>query len=122
MAASLDPIIIVVELCHYSKLVEYFKEEYLEAMEEIDKYIHQPLLDELAITVFVYSYHAHNKVACRPITGLIILFGRNPVFYYSKKQGSVKTSIYSSEFMTIAPCCFGGCCSMVHVEIFGRQC
>ena len=43
--------------------------------------------------------HAHDKVTRRSITGLIMLVGRTPVFYYSKRQGEVETSTYSEEFM-----------------------
>ena len=30
-----------------------------------------------------------------------MIFGVNPVFYYSKRQGSVETSTYSAEFMVM---------------------
>ena len=53
------------------------------------------------ITVFLDSDHAHNKVTHQSITGLIVIFSRAPVFYYSKLQGSVETSNYSAEFMAI---------------------
>ena len=84
--------------CH-SKLVEAFKEEYPKDVEEIDNYIPTPLVDELAITVFVDSNHAPDKVTRRSITGLIMIFGRTPVFYYSKRQVAVETSTYSAELM-----------------------
>ena len=42
--------------------MEYFKEEHLEDSEEIDLRIPPPLVDELAITVFVDSDHAHDKL------------------------------------------------------------
>ena len=49
--------------------------------------------------MFLDSAHAYDKVTRRSITGLIILFGKTPVFYYSKRQGAVETSTYSAEFM-----------------------
>ena len=49
--------------------------------------------------MFLDSAHAYDKVTRRSITGLIILFGKTPVFYYSKRQGAVKTSTYYAEFM-----------------------
>ena len=49
--------------------------------------------------MFVDSYHAHDKLTRRSTTGLVILSGRTPVFYYSKRQGAGDTSTYSSEFM-----------------------
>ena len=78
--------------------MEDFKEEQTEAVEEIDADLPNPLVEELAITVFVDSDHAHDKVNCRYITGIIILVGRTPVLYYSKRQGAVETSTYSEEF------------------------
>ena len=73
-------------LSFYYKLVEDFKEEYPGDVEEIDDYLPPPLVDELAITVFVDSDYAHDKVTRRSTTGLIILVSRTPVFYYSKLQ------------------------------------
>ena len=65
--------------------MEDSKEDYPEAMEEIDEYPPPPLIDELAITVFMDSDHAHNKVTHRPITGLIMLVSRTHMFHYSKR-------------------------------------
>ena len=81
--------------------MEDFKQEYPEAAEEIDPRLPPPLVDELAITVFVDSDHDHDKVTRRSITGLIILVGRTPLFYYSKRQGAVENFTYSAEFMAM---------------------
>ena len=81
--------------CH-SKLVEEFKEEYPEDVEDIDGCLPPPLVNELVITVFVDSDHAHDKVTRRSITGIIMLVGRTPVFCYSLKKVSVETSTYSA--------------------------
>ena len=91
MVDSWDPIVTGGYLSCHSKLVEDLKEEYPKAVEEIDDYLPPPLFDELAITVFVDSYHAHDKVTCRSITGIIMLVSRTPVFYYSR-QGAVESS------------------------------
>ena len=98
---SRDPIITGGDLSDYNSILESFKEEYPDASEEIDANLPTPLVDELAITMFVDSDHAHDKVTRRSITGLIILVGRTPVFYYSKRQGAVETSTYSAEFMAM---------------------
>ena len=42
--------------------MEYFKEEYPKAMEEIGKYLPPPLVDDLKINVFVDSDRSHDKV------------------------------------------------------------
>ena len=89
MVNSWDPIVTGGDLSCYSKPVEDFKEEYPEAVEEIGDYLLTPLVDELEITVFVDSNHAHDKVTRLSVTGIIILVGRTHVFYYSKRQGEV---------------------------------
>ena len=79
--------------------MEDFKEDYPEAMEEIDKYLPLTLIGELAINVFVDSDHAHDKVTRQSITGIIMIVGRTPVLYYSKRQVELETSTYFVEFM-----------------------
>ena len=56
------------------------------------------MIDELAITAFVDSDHAHDKVTRRSMTGLLILVGRTPVYFTSKRQGVIATSAYVAEF------------------------
>ena len=85
----------------HSKIMEAFKEEYPDAVKAINTDLPNPLIEDLVIIVFVDSYHAHNKVTRRSITGLIILVGRTPVFCYSKIQGTMDTSTYSAEFMAM---------------------
>ena len=88
-------------MSHYSNLVEDLKKEYPKAMEEVDKYLPLPLIDKLEITVFVDSDHAQNKTTRQSITGIIMIIGRNHVFYYSKLHGAVENSTYSVEFMAM---------------------
>ena len=61
----------------------------------------KPLLNELKITAFVDSDHAHDKVARRSITGLMNFVGRTPVQYMSKRQGAIETSTYGAEFVAM---------------------
>eukprot|EP00957_Ditylum_brightwellii_P070971 5393211-Ditylum_brightwellii.AAC.1 len=77
------------------------RDQYPEAEEEVDKNVPEPLFDELAITAYVDSDHAHDKVTRRSITGLLIFVGRTPVMYFSKRQGAVETSTYGAEFMAM---------------------
>ena len=78
--------------------VELFKNTYPDASEEIDSKVPEPLIDELEITAFVDSDHAHDKMTRRSITGLLILIGRTPVYFMSKRQGAIATSTYGAEF------------------------
>jgi hypothetical protein len=58
----------------------------------------EPLIDELAITVFVDSNHAHDKITRRSVTGMMIFVGITPIFFFSKQQGAVETLTYGAEF------------------------
>ena len=82
-----------------------------------------PLVEEMEITVFVNSDHAHDKVTRQSITGLIMIVGSTPLLYYSKRQGAVETSNYSTEFMEMCHVVEEVCslqymliCLGVHVE------
>jgi hypothetical protein len=95
---SRDPIF---ENCEDDFEIDYTVElesMYPDAFEEIDANLPEAMFDELAITAFVDSDHAHDKVTRRSVTGLLILVGRTPVFFSSKRQGSVETSTYGAEF------------------------
>ena len=81
--------------------LDYTKEmasNYPDAFEEIDVNLPKALVDEMEITVFVDSDHAHDKVSRRSITGILIFVGRTPVIYSSKRQGAIETSTYGAEF------------------------
>ena len=82
-------------------LTEKLAEHYPDAKEEIDDKVPEPLLDELKITAYVDSDHAHDKVSRRSMTGLIIFVGRTPVFYMAKRQGAIETSTYGAEFIAM---------------------
>lgn len=55
----------------------------------------------MSITAYVNSDHAHDKATRRSITGLIIIVGRTPVLYFSKRQGAIETSTYGAEFIAM---------------------
>eukprot|EP00980_Cylindrotheca_fusiformis_P022698 scaffold9600_cov79-Cylindrotheca_fusiformis.AAC.1 len=60
-----------------------------------------PLMDELAINIFVDADHAHDKVSGRSITGLLATVGSTPVTWKSKRQTSVQTSTFGAEFTAL---------------------
>ena len=67
--------------------------------EEIDEGLPKPLIDdEICITAFVDSDHAHDKIARRSVTGMVIMLERTPVFFSRKQQGAIETSMYGAEF------------------------
>ena len=95
---SRDPIIKGGKDALAKDYTEIFKEFYPDAAEEIDVKIPNPLVDELEITALVDLDHAHDKATRRSMTGLLILVGRTPVFFMSKRQGAIETSTYGAEF------------------------
>ncbi len=75
-----------------------FTEQYAYAKEEIDPRFPRPMGEELDVSVFFDSDHAHDKVTGRSISGVIILVGSTPVVWRSKQQGAVQMSTYGAEF------------------------
>jgi hypothetical protein len=83
---------------HEAELRPDFADQYSYASEEIDKMFPTPLGPELATTIFFDSDHAHDKITGRSISGIIVMVGRTPVIWKSKRQGAVATSTYGAEF------------------------
>lgn len=100
---SSDPIIMKNGAEHIldKDLAEGLKEHYPDSEEILDPKLPEPLLNELAVTVYVDSDHAHDKLTRRSVTGLLIFVGRTPVYYFSKRQGAIETSTYGAEFMAM---------------------
>ena len=54
---------------------------------------------------FVDSDHAGDTVTRRSRTGFLIFLNSAPIYWYSKKQGSVETSSFGAEFIAMKQCC-----------------
>lgn len=87
-----------------SSTVEQFREQYREAEGELPERMPKPRGASVHITVFVDSSHAANKVTRRSHTGYIIFLNRAPIIWYSKRQNTVKSSAFSSEFIAMKAC------------------
>ena len=59
------------------------------------------MIEELDITIFCNSDHAHDMITGRSITGLIAFVGSTPVYWKSKRQTSVHTSTFGAEFTAL---------------------
>ena len=53
------------------------------------------------ITCFVDADHAGNKVTRRSHTGIIIFVNQAPILWYSKRQNTVESSTFGSEFVAL---------------------
>jgi hypothetical protein len=59
---------------------------------------------EVQIIAFSDSDHAGDTVTRRSRTGVLIYLNRSPIIWYSKKQTSIETSTFGSEFMALKTC------------------
>ena len=56
------------------------------------------------MTAFVDASHASNRVTRRSHTGFVIFLNRAPIIWYSKRQNTVETSTFTSEFIAMKIC------------------
>ena len=61
----------------------------------------EPRGKSVHIACFVDSDHAGNKVTRRSHTGIIIFVQNSPIIWYSKKQNTVESSSFGSEFVAM---------------------
>ena len=59
----------------------------------------EPKWKALRTTTYQDSNLYHNLVTGRAISGIIHLLNQTPIFWFCKKQQSVATATYGSEFM-----------------------
>ena len=71
---------------------------YKDAEEEIPMDMPEPRGKEVGIHCFVDASHASDKVTRRSQTGILIFVNRAPIIAFSKRQNSVETSTFGSEF------------------------
>ena len=55
----------------------------------------------MKMTCFVDTSHASNKVTYRPPTRIFILLNTAPVMRYSKRQNTVESNTFGSEFVAL---------------------
>ena len=83
---------------------EQFLDHYRGAEEEIPTRMPKPRGRSVQITAFVDASHAPNKKDRRSYTGYVIFINRAPIMWYSKKQNTVESSAFSSEFIAMKTC------------------
>ena len=77
------------------------KRYYPDAEEAIPPNAPEPLGKEVQINCFVDADHAGNLVTRRSHTGILIFMNMAPVYWYSKRQNTVESSTFSSEFIAL---------------------
>ena len=78
-----------------------WKEFYPDAKEELPPDMPEPLGKPVVITTFEDSDHAGDTVTRRSRTGVLIYVNSAPVLWVSRKQMSVETSSFGSEFTAL---------------------
>jgi hypothetical protein len=81
-----------------------FNEIYRDAEELMPHRMPSPRGRAITMTAFVDASHAANTVTRRSHTGYVIFLNRAPVVWYSKRQNTVETSTFSSEFIALKVC------------------
>jgi hypothetical protein len=81
-----------------------FKEYYRGAEEEMPHRMPRPRGVAVETSAYVDSSHGANKVTRRSHSGHILFVNRAPVKWLSRRQQTVETSAFSSEFIALKHC------------------
>ena len=74
---------------------------YPDAKEQLPPNMPTPHGKHVEITAFVDADHASNRVTRRSHTGIIIMVNMAPVIWYSRRQNTVESSSFGSEFIAM---------------------
>ena len=72
---------------------------YHDATEELPPDAPEPLGNPVRLSLFVDANLVHDKVTGRACTGILTLLNQTPIDWYSKRQNTVETATYGSEFV-----------------------
>ena len=104
----MDPCRFDVEWCprkpgdsHPRERASAMKEIYPDAQDTLPHNMPEPRGKGVDITTFVDADHAGNKVTRRSHTGVIIFVNMAPIIWYSKRQNTVETSTFGSEYIAL---------------------
>lgn len=78
---------------------------YGECTEELPSNMPESRGSEMVMRAFVDSDHAGDTATRRSRTGFIIFLNNSPICWFSKRQTSVETSSFGSEFVAMKLCC-----------------
>ena len=65
----------------------------------------KPLGKGMRLCVYVDSDHAGDQLTRKSRTGFIVFLNSAPIYWYSKRQGSLETSTYGAEFIAMKQAC-----------------
>ena len=74
---------------------------YSDAEEELPPHMPEPLGNPVNIHTFVDANHAGNVVTRRSHTGILVFIQNSPILWVSRRQNTVETSTFGSEFVAM---------------------
>ena len=77
---------------------------YGDVQEPIPEDAPEPLGKKVTLTHYVDANLYHNALTGRSVTGILHMVNATPVEWYSKKQATVETATYGSEFVAARTC------------------
>lgn len=86
------------------RCTENFLEHYRDAKEVLPTKMPKPRGNRAVISAYVDASHAGNKVTRHSHTGIQIFVNRALVMWYSKKQPTVESSAFASEYTALKTC------------------
>ena len=86
-------------------LEDWAASEYGEQKEDLPPNMPTPRGIGFTMRAFVDSDHAGDSITRRSRTGFIVTLNSSPIYWFSKKQTSVETSSFGSEFIAMKQCC-----------------
>ena len=97
-----------VEESDYSSLptqeFEWARTIYGNAREIIPKDAPEPLGNNITLSHFVNTNLYHDMMTGRSVTGILHFCNQTPIDWFSKKQATVETATYASEFIAARTC------------------
>ena len=96
----LDPTYPTIDLAEFNDGADWTN-FYGEVKEAIPPNMPKPRGKSLVIRLFVDSDHAADKLVRRSRTGFIIYLNGAPIVWYSKRQGTIETSVFGAEFVAM---------------------
>ena len=77
------------------------KKAYPDIVEDLPPNAPAPRGKPLSMHVFVDSNHAGDKVTRRSQTSILLYLNSVPIIWYSKRQATVESSTFGSEFVAL---------------------
>ena len=78
-----------------------WKDFYPDATEAVPGNMPEPLGESVKVSCFVDANHAGNVVTRRSHTGILLFLNNAPIIWYSKRQNTVESSTFGSEFVAL---------------------